>query len=124
MEADIVQSTNEIRLLKACINNLLSIQTLPAIWDGGRPSQIVGTLLDMLQALLELDFAYAQRKDSTGEGPFETVRVAHDRSLMIQPQDIGRVLSPWLGDVPRTLPLLVPNPIGDGAVSIASLGLG
>jgi PAS domain S-box-containing protein len=124
MEADIVQSTNEIRLLKACINNLLSIQTLPAIWDGGRPSQIVGTLLDVLQALLDLDFAYAQLKDSTGEGPFETVRIAHDRSLMIQPQDIGRVLSPWLGDVPRTLPLLVPNPIGDGAVSIASLGLG
>jgi PAS domain S-box-containing protein len=124
MEADIVQSTNEIRLLKACINNLLSIQTLPAIWDGGRPSQIVGTLLDVLQALLDLDFAYAQLKDSTGEAPFEAVRIAHDRSLMIQPQDIGRVLSPWLGDVPRTLPLVVPNPIGDGAVSIASLGLG
>jgi|SRR5713226_5514813 len=122
MEPDIVQSTNEVRLLKACINDLLSIQTLPAIWDGGRPSQIVGTLLDVLLVLLHLDFAYAKLKDSIGEAPFETVRVAHDRSPMIQPQEIGRVLDAWLGDVPRTLPFQVRNPIGDGNVSIVPLG--
>ena len=52
------QAANEIKRLNACINNLISVQALPAIWSGGQPSRIVSALLDMLPQMLGLDFAH------------------------------------------------------------------
>src|SRR5437773_8363327 len=124
MDAEIEQAVNEIKRLKGCINNLISVQALPAIWSGGQPSQIVGALLDMLLEMLNLDFAYARLKDSTGGAPLEMARLAQDRNLTAQPQIIGRALNPWLGDFPHVSPSLVRNPIGDGDVSILLLRLG
>jgi hypothetical protein len=123
MNGETFQPAAEIRLLKACINNLIGIQALPAIWNGGQPSQIVNTLLDILLEMLKLDFAYAQLNDSVGGAPFETLRLASNRSVTIQPQVIGREVNPWLGSVVGTLPLRVRNPIGDGNVSIVPLRL-
>jgi hypothetical protein len=34
MEAKVEQAANEIKRLKACINNLIRFQALPAIWSG------------------------------------------------------------------------------------------
>jgi PAS domain S-box-containing protein len=124
MEAEIEQAANEIKRLKGCINNLISVQALPAIWSGGQPSQIVSALLDMLLEMLSLDFAYARLKDSTGGAPLEMARLAQDRSVTTQPQMIGRALNPWLGDFPHVSPSLVRNPIGDGEVSVLLLRLG
>jgi PAS domain S-box-containing protein len=124
MEAEIEQAVNEIKRLKDCINNLISVQALPAIWSGGQPSQIVSALLDMLLEMLSLDFAYARLKDSTGGAPLEMARLAQDRNLTGQPQMIGRALHPWLGDFPHVSPSLVRNPIGDGDVSVLLLRLG
>jgi hypothetical protein len=58
MEAKVEQAANEINRLKACINNLISVQALPAIWSGGQPPQIVSALLDMLPQMFGLDFAH------------------------------------------------------------------
>jgi PAS domain S-box-containing protein len=124
MEAEIEQAVSEIKRLKDCINNLISVQALPAIWSGGQPSQIVSALLDMLLEMLGLDFAYARLKDSTGGVPLELARLAQDGNLTAQPQMIGRALHPLLGDFPHTSPSLVRNPIGDGDVSVLLLRLG
>jgi hypothetical protein len=43
---------DEIRNLKACINDLISILALPAIWTGRDPTQIINTLLDVLLGML------------------------------------------------------------------------
>src|ERR1700686_2106328 len=124
MEAKAEEAGNEIKRLKACINNLISVQALPAIWSGGQPSQIVSALLDMLLKMLSLDFAYARLKDSTGGASLELVRLAQDQNLNAQPQVIGRALDPWLGDFPHISPSLVRNPIGDGDISVLLLRLG
>ena len=58
MGAKVEEAANEIKRLKACINNLISVQALPAIWSGGQPAQIVSALLDMLPQVLGLDFAH------------------------------------------------------------------
>ena len=60
------QTAGEIKRLKACINDLISVLALPAIWSGHEPSQIVSTLLDVLLGMLRLDFAYARLSDSIG----------------------------------------------------------
>src|SRR6266446_10326151 len=116
MEAKVEEAANEIKRLKGCINNLISVQALPAIWSGGQPSQIVSALLDVLMNMLSLDFVYARLKDSTGGASLEMARFAQDRNLTAQPQMIGRALNPWLGDFPHTSPARVRNPIGDGDI--------
>src|ERR1700674_3966751 len=98
MEAEVERGVDEIKRLKACINNLISVQALPAIWSGGQPSQIVGALLDMLSEMLSLDFAYVRLQDPTGGAPLEVARLAQDRNPITQPRMIGRALNPWLGD--------------------------
>jgi signal transduction histidine kinase len=124
MEAKAEEAANEIRRLKACINNLISVQALPAIWSGGKPSQIVSALLDMLLEMLSLDFAYVRLKDSTGGESLEIVRLAQDRNLTAQPQMIGRALNSWLGDFSHTSPARMRNPIGEGDISVLLLRLG
>src|SRR6266567_8810781 len=125
MELEMEKTPGEIKRLKACINDLISVLALPAIWSGQEPSQIVSTLLDVLLGMLRLDFAYARLSDSIGGGaPIEMVRLAQHRNLAAQPQEIGQALNTWLaGDLGRP-PLVMPNPIGEGKVSIAPLRMG
>jgi PAS domain S-box-containing protein len=124
MEATMEGATDEIKRLKACINNLISVQALPAIWSGGKPSQIVGASLDMLMKMLSLDFAYAQLKDSTGGTSLEMARLAHERTPSAQPQLIGRALNPWLSDSSPASAAPIRNPFGDGDISVLLLRLG
>jgi two-component system, LuxR family, sensor kinase FixL len=125
MEAEMEHTADEIKRLQTCINNLISVLALPAIWGGREPSQIVSTLLDVLLGMLRLDFAYARLSDAiSGGAPIEMVRSAHPRNLTVQPQEIGHALNPWLTGDPRTLPLVMPNLLGEGTLSIAPLRLG
>ena len=122
---DIDHIAGEIKRLKTCINDLISVLALPAIWSGHEPAQIVSTLLDVLLGMLRLDFVYARLSDSIGGGaPIEMVRLAQGRNLAVQPQEIGHALNPWLTGDPRTSPLVMPNFLGEGTVSIAPLRLG
>jgi len=123
MEAQPEQPAEEIKRLQRCINDLVSVLALPAIWSGGDPSQIVRTLLDVLLGMLRLDLVYVRLNDPSGEAPIEMVRVAHSLKLTARPQEIGEMLNHWLGDDPQKWPPLVRNSIGDGAISIAPLRL-
>src|SRR5947209_4648055 len=114
----------EIGHLQGCINDLISVLALPAMWGGKEAAQIVCTLLDVLVGMLRLDFAYAQFKDPADEEPVEMVRLAQSRNPSLRAQEIGQVLNPWLADDPRKRPPLVRNPLGDGDVAIVPLRLG
>ena len=113
------QTADEIRRLKACINDLISVLALPAIWSGGEPSQVVSTLLDVLLGMLDLDFVYAKLNDPISGAPSEIVRLAQPGNVRASTQEIGQVLNTWLRDDPHTSSLVVRNPVGDGDVSIA-----
>ena len=113
------QTADEIRRLKACINDLISVLALPAIWSGGEPSQVVSTLLDVLLGMLDLDFVYAKLNDPISGAPSEIVRLAQPGNVRASTQEIGQVLNTWLRDDPHTSSWVVRNPVGDGDVSIA-----
>jgi hypothetical protein len=117
-------TTDEMRRLQGCINDLFSVLALPAMWSGQESARIVSTLLVVLVGMLHLDFAYARLNEPVDEGPIELVRLAQPRNLTARPQEIGQVLSPWLGDDPQKWPSLVRNPLGDGDISIVPLRLG
>jgi PAS domain S-box-containing protein len=117
---------DEIKRLRACINDLVSVLTLPAIWSGREePSQIGSTLLDALLGLLRLDFAYLRLDASfSGSAPIEILQVVQRRNLTAQPEEVGRAINKWLTDDLFNSPSRVPNPIGEGKVSIAPRRLG
>ena len=125
MKVEMEHTDGEIKRLKACINDLISVLALPAIWSGQEPSQIVKTLLDVLLGMLRLNCAYARLSDSISGGtPIAMVRSAQPLTLNAQLQEIGQILNPWLTGDPHTSPLVIPNPTGEGKVSIATLRLG
>lgn len=115
---------HEINQLKACVNDLVSLLALPAMWTGGEPRRIISALLDVLLGVLHLDFAYARWKSSSGGVPAEIVRLPRHRGASVRPGQIGEALKPWLMDGPRPSPLVIRNPTGDGDVSLAPLRLG
>jgi hypothetical protein len=56
-------ASGEVKHLQRCINDLVSLLALPAIWSGGDPSQVLHTLLDALMRMLRLDLIYARLND-------------------------------------------------------------
>ena len=72
-------ASSEIKHLQRCINDLVSLLALPAIWSGGDPSQVLHTLLDALMRMLRLDLASVRLTDSVSEAPVEIVRIAERR---------------------------------------------
>ena len=114
----------EIKRLQRCINDLVSLFALPAMWSGGEPSQIVHTLLDALLRMLQLDLVYVRLTDAGGQAPIEMVRFATSQEQTAQPHEIGEVFKHWLGADPQQWPPLIRNPIGGRDISIVPLGLG
>src|SRR6266540_7191573 len=102
MTAEMRHAADEVKHLRACINDLISLVTLPAIWTGGEPSDIVGTLLDVVLRVLRLDFAYARVRESIYGTQNEMFRAAGSRDVTTRPEEIGDAFSGWLADEPRS----------------------
>src|SRR5882672_321710 len=117
-------SPQEIKLLQSCINDLMSVLALPAIWSGGDSSQVVIALLDALVSMLRLDFAYARFLEIGNGSETEVLSLAKGQTTSLLPRDVGLTLKERLTDSSPTSPALVPNPIGEGEVFIAPLRLG
>ncbi len=113
----------EIKRLQRCINDLISVVALPAVWTGAEPAEIVRTLLDVLLGVLDLDFAYARLEGSIGEPAVEMARISQSAKLPSRPEEIGELLNNWLGPDPQNWTPLVRN-YGGGDISIEPMRLG
>jgi PAS domain S-box-containing protein len=114
----------EVKHLQRCVNDLVSVLALPAMWSGGEPSQIVQTLLDAMLGMLQLDFVYVQLQETGGQAPIETVQCAPSHPEIAQPHEIRELLQYWLGADPQERPPLMRHRFGEQEVSIVPLGLG
>ena len=114
----------ENKRLQLCVSDLISVLTLPAMWSGSEPSQIVHTLLDALLRMLQLDLVYVRLKETAGQSPIEMVRFAQSQNYKAQAHEIGEILKSWLGADLQEWPPLLRNLLGDRDISIVPLGLG
>ena len=114
----------EVRRLRRCINDLVSLLALPATWTAGAPSQIVGNSLDALLSMLSLDFIYARLRESTGKAFSEMVRVGSSWKAKPRPEEIGEELRPWLENEREELPAVVRNLFGMHATTLVPVRLG
>jgi PAS domain S-box-containing protein len=123
MQVQLEHPADEIKRLQRCINDLVSLLALPAMWSGGKPGDIVHTLLDSLLRMLDLDFVYMSSTDLVDAAP-ETVRVAQSQEQMFRPRELCAFLKRWLGDDPQKRYLQERGHIGDQEVSLVSCPLG
>jgi signal transduction histidine kinase len=112
-------TSGEIKHLKRCLNDLLSVLALPAMWSGFQPSQIVHTLLDALLGMLCLDLVYARLQDPAGGAPIEVLKIAPSANWML-PNEIHKTVNQWFGDDPQKWPSRLRASIGDEDISIVS----
>jgi len=112
-------TSGEVKRLKRCINDLVSVLALPAKWSGSQPSQIVHTLLDALLGMLYLDLVYARFEDPAGGVPIEVLKIAPSAKWML-PDKIHKTVNQWFGDYPQKWPSRLRASIGDEDISIVS----
>ena len=124
MEVQPEVASGEIKHLQRCINDLVSLLALPAIWSGGDPSQVLHTLLDALMRMLRLDLVSVRLTDPVGEAPVEIVRLAELRRPMPSAHEICEALSQCFKNDSRKWPPLLRNLMGEEDVSIVPLPLG
>src|SRR6202049_2000251 len=112
-------TSGEIRHLKRCLNDLVSVLGLPAMWSGSQPSHIVHTLLDALLSMLCLDLVYARFEDPAGGAPSEVLKIAPSAKWML-PDEIHKTVNQWFGDDLQKWPSRLSASIGDEDISIVS----
>jgi PAS domain S-box-containing protein len=105
MQAQMEDPTQEVKRLRRCINDLVSVLALPAIWRGSEPSQIVQTLLDALLGMLGLEFAYARLNEALSATPVEVLRVAEFSGIKLPFEELRSLLGDsFLSDVQVSVP--------------------
>jgi PAS domain S-box-containing protein len=124
MEVQLGNPADEIKRLRRCVNDLVSVLALPAIWAGSEPTQIVNTLLDALLGMLNLDLIYVQLEGSRGKAPVENLRFAPTWHSTTAPQETGELLKRWVGKDQQKWSSEERRLIGDTEISIVSLPLG
>src|SRR5439155_25327907 len=106
-------AADEAERLRRCLNDLVSIMALPALWAGREPSQIVSTLLDTLLGMLRLAFVFARLEDPEGGPPTELVRMAEAAGGAAAARQIRGSIDSSLGDAPAKWPSSARVVIGD-----------
>src|SRR5580658_3745128 len=126
MQAQVEHSAGEIKRLQRCINDLISLLALPAIWSGSDPSQVLHTLLDAIMRMLRLDLVSVRLTDPVGGAPVEIVRLAElqRQRPMASAHEICEALSQCAKNDSRKWPPLLRKLMGEGDVSIVPLPLG
>ena len=113
--------SDEIKLLRRCINDLVGLLALQAVWSGGDPSQIARMLADALFGMLRLDLVYVRL--NVGDTPVESTRVT-DADVAPSPQEIGELLGRPLERNPKNLTARVSNSVGEVGMTIVPFRLG
>jgi hypothetical protein len=101
----------EIRRLKDCISDLLSVSAIRAIARGSEPGHIIGALLEVLVGTLRVHLAYAEFKVTRIGAPVVLARFSQRPTSNELPQEIRATVDAWLGD--RTQDIAVCHSLPD-----------
>jgi PAS domain S-box-containing protein len=114
----------EVRRLRRCMLDLVSVLALPAAWNSSEPERILGTFLDALLYMLDLDFLYGTMRLDSGSVPIEVLRLARHLAINLSSEEIRQTLNQWFGRDPNQWPKQRRRHIGDREISISPLPLG
>lgn len=118
------EAMDEAKCLKTCINNLISMLTLPAIWTGREAHQIATALLDVLLDMLQLDWVYVRLKNTARGAPIEMIRHAQFGNTADRIEIIKGVLENLVKCDAQAWPVVVQKFLKEERFSIAIFRLG
>ncbi|MET0650858.1 MAG: PAS domain-containing protein [Pyrinomonadaceae bacterium] len=124
MEVQLEHPAEEIKRLRRCVNDLVSVVALPATWGGGEPAEIVRALTEALLGMLSLDLVYVRLGVAVSEAPVEMVRLAQPGSPTAVPREVGELFDRWMGDDPQKWPPFERHNVGGEDMTLVPLRLG
>ena len=114
----------EMKRLQRCMNDLVSVLALPAVWSVSEPSRILDTFLDALLVMLDLDFLYARaRFDSHGD-PINALKTAQLHGTSHSREEIGQALDHTFGEDPQQWPGKVLVRLGGQEAAVLPIRMG
>jgi hypothetical protein len=114
----------EVKHLQRCMNDLVSVHALPAIWSDNGTDHILATFLDALKAMLGLDFLYSRVALAPDKAQVEAIRLSQTPEAAHNTGEIRSLLNHRFGDDARQWPAEIRTRLGDKEVSIVSMRLG
>jgi signal transduction histidine kinase len=108
----------QIKRLQGCVNDLIGVVALSAVWVSHEPRKIVDTLLEILIRRLSLEFAAARLTDNPSA---ELLRSASSGDLTESTSVLPRQISTWLDAPSPLIPFTAPNPLGGGEICVVPL---
>ena len=117
-------SASEVKRLQRCMNDLVSVLALPAVWSGSEPNRILETLLDALMEILDLDFLYGRVRLDSHEAPIEALRTTQLSGTSYSREEIRQALNHWFGEDPQQWPEGVLRHLGGQEVSVFPIRMG
>jgi PAS domain S-box-containing protein len=115
---------DEASRLRRCLNDLLGIMALPALWAGGGSLAIANTLMDALAGTLPTTFVYVRLNRPDGDRYTEMARLASPLDGVNGPEGLGRLLNASLGEAPHRWPEHALLSVRGGGLQAASARLG
>jgi signal transduction histidine kinase len=114
----------EVARLRGCLNDVVGVMALPAVWAGGEPGRIGSTLVDALIGSLGLAFVFVRLKNPKTGSSEEIVRFAEPWEGDRRTPVLHAAMDPSLADgLPKwAAPGRVS--VGDADMSIATARLG
>ncbi|MDQ7958659.1 MAG: sigma 54-interacting transcriptional regulator [Pseudomonadota bacterium] len=116
--------SDEIRRLQDCLNGLLSLVVVPALWSGKASGGMMRALLEMLARTLNLELAFARLDDGSGGAVQELACSERHADATRRAHEIGVAIEPWLRDQQAGESHVVPNPLAPGELHVTYLRLG
>ena len=114
----------EIRRLQRCMNDLVSVLALPAVWSVSEPSRILETFLDALLVMLDLDFLYARVRVDAHEAPFDALKTNQLSGTSYSGEEVRQALNQWSGEDPQQWSEQVLRHLGGQEVSVFPIRMG
>jgi hypothetical protein len=125
MDAALGPPAEDVPRLRGCLNDLVSVVVLPALWAGSEPPQSVSRLLDALVEMLRAEFVFVRLTNSEGGGPFiEMVRVVESLKGLARGREITEAIDSSLAVAPLKWPAHAQMLVGNLDLSVASVHLG
>jgi PAS domain S-box-containing protein len=118
-----VEELSDTRELRRCIRDLVALSTLPAVWKNYGPQQIADSVAAALVSMLRADFVYFAAPVSRGDEAM--IEVAHTGKKPAS--GVAHAIRPLLSKVSSRGSgqiAVLPNPLGDGSVRIATAPIG
>jgi PAS domain S-box-containing protein len=114
----------EVKRLQRCMNDLISVLALPAVWSVSEPSRILDTFLDALLAMLDLDFLYARVRLDPQKAPIDALRTVHLSGKNDRREELRQALNQWSGELPKNWSEQVFKHLGGQEVSVVPIRMG